>query len=112
MALVRQKAAYVADDAPDKEMAQDCGYGWRVTTFETNTRFEATLATRHATAEQAFLEATDLRQEVLGFGFYEWARCEVLAVRMEAGDNGFVGWRGRVDLGLRPVGDPRGTADD
>ena len=111
LALVRERALYLEEDPPDKEMADDCSYGWRVTTFESNTRVEVTLRTLHAAPEQAFLEATDFRLEVLACGFYEFARTEVMAVRMEDDDNTFVGWRGHVELGLRTQGDPRGSAD-
>lgn len=108
LALIRERALYLADEPPDKEMLDDCSYGWRVVTFESNTRVDLTLRALHPTPEQAFLEATDLRAAVLACGFYEYARSELMALRMEDDDNAFVGWRGRLELGLRAVGDPRG----
>lgn len=111
LALVRERALYLDDDLPDGEVLEGCSYGWRVVTFESNTRVDLTLRTVHQTPEQAFLEATDVRAAVLACGFSEYARNEVMAVRTEDDDHAFVGWRGRLELGLRAVGDPRGLAE-
>lgn len=89
-------------DEPGAEHSRDCDYEWRLRVTEWGLRLDGLLTTLHNSPHQAYAEASTLRDEIVAAGFEEIYRCEVTAARVEdMEDHATLGWRGRIDLGLR-----------
>ena len=111
MRLVQGSGVHLESDPLDRGMLEACDYEWQLSTIETNTRLDLTLQRIHATPEQAFAAAADCYDAVLACGFYAFGRSEIQAARVAARsetEDEWLGWRGRLDVGLRLCGDPRG----
>ena len=90
------------NDEPGAAHSLDCDYEWIVSDREGQLRIDGLARRLHPDPAAAFGDATTLREDVLALGFIEQYRCEVSAVRVEDSDtHGTLGWRGRIDLGLR-----------